>query len=81
VYFEGMFFDEAPVVFAQVATESVKIPLLTRIKNVSPDMFEVKMESEASYTGTLEVEEILWVAWNQGETLNSLAGVTTLQSD
>ncbi len=39
------------------------------------------MESEESYRLALEVEEIMWVAWNKGETLNSLTGLTSLTSE
>ncbi len=59
-------FDTLPVVLVTTATSNNNIPLVVRIKNVTKNGFDVKLQKEAAFTGTPVSEVFSYFAIQQG---------------
>ena len=63
INFDNDFGDEAPLVFSQIASINGPSTATTRLKNVTPDTFEVSVqEEEASATKSHNLESVSWIA-------------------
>ncbi|MEM8956754.1 MAG: M10 family metallopeptidase C-terminal domain-containing protein [Pseudomonadota bacterium] len=60
-------FDDAPVVFAQVASNKDSAAVTTRISAVDSDSFEFQMQEEEAADGSHGSEEIHWLAVETGD--------------
>ncbi len=77
-------FETKPIVIAQVVSENEAQTVVTQIKNVTTQGFEIKLKEEETSNGLHAAEKIAWVAIETGETANAEfgleAGLTTVSS-
>ncbi|MEO1470864.1 MAG: M10 family metallopeptidase C-terminal domain-containing protein, partial [Pseudomonadota bacterium] len=69
-------FDESPVVMAQVASENDDAAVITRVRNVRDDSFELQMQEEEAADSVHASEEIHWIAVETGDGSAFDAGTT-----
>ena len=60
-------FATKPVVFAQVVTNNDAITVATRLRNVSTEQFQVRLQEEENEDGIHQVEDVAWIAIEEGE--------------
>ncbi len=69
-------FTEVPLVFPQVITENESSAVTVRIRNISEEGFEMKLQEEENADGEHAMEEVAWMAIEPG----NLTGDFELQS-
>ncbi|WP_435362134.1 succinylglutamate desuccinylase/aspartoacylase family protein [Haloarchaeobius sp. DFWS5] len=78
-------FDEAPVVLSGVQSDYNDVPLITRVRNVTSDGFELRLHREDGNSEWYSREMAGWTAFEPGQgTMNGRdyeVGTTTLDED
>ncbi len=59
-------FSTKPVVLAQVVTNNDDITVTTRLRNVSTEQFQVRLQEEENQDDIHQVENIAWIAIEEG---------------
>lgn len=59
-------FATTPLIFTQVSSTNETTPIVARIKHVSVNQFELKIQEEAGNDGVHEGEKVAWIALEAG---------------
>ncbi len=59
-------FDEKPLVFTQIMTQTDAAPAITQIRQVSKAQFELRLKQEEAATQVHAREKVAWIAIEQG---------------
>ena len=60
-------FSEIPLVFPQVVSQNENSAVNARIRNISEEGFEMRLQEEENADGTHAVEQVSWVAIERGD--------------
>ncbi len=59
-------FKNLPVIFSQVATTNQTAPIVVRLRNISVNQFELKLQEEDANDGEVAGESVAWFAMETG---------------
>ncbi len=59
-------FDTSPLIFTQVVSNKDSLPIISRVRNVSSNQFELKVQQEENATTPHLREKIAWIAIESG---------------
>jgi len=63
-------FSTTPLIFTQVSTVNESAPAITRLRNVSTNQFEMKLQEEKANSGERTGESVAWFAIEEGVQLS-----------
>ncbi|MEO1258229.1 MAG: DNRLRE domain-containing protein [Bacteroidota bacterium] len=66
-------FSEVPLVFPQVTTENEVSAVTVRVRNVTEEGFEMKLQEEEAADNTHAAEDVAWLALEPGDLTGALA--------